>query len=322
MPSETIMNQKNKSSFAEKAVIAFLRRFGRVTPNFAPLNYLLTAPLFRFAQGRWPQQDVRRADGPAMINDFVFAKSIANRWSVLELAAVDKEFAKHVVKGWDQDILTANTVAIIKLDGLSKADFIAQMRPYLGKRMVAKPTHGSGTIVFLSHADAATQLERLYRAGRFNYFYANRESQYAHLEKKIMIEKDLSDEAGSVPDDLKFHCSYGRIIYCQYDTGRFSEHRRAIIEVPSFNEMSEEVTFPKPTSPLIKPSLWTEMVHFASQVSRDFEYVRVDVYEIRGKIYFGELTFTPGAGMGDVYRNASFERKVLAAVLRTGEISI
>ena len=45
-----------------------------------------------------------------------------------------------------------------------------------------------------------------------------------------------------------------------------------------------------------KPNNWEELLLVSSKLSEDFEYVRVDLYDVDGKIYFGELTFTHNAG--------------------------
>ena len=48
--------------------------------------------------------------------------------------------------------------------------------------------------------------------------------------------------------------------------------------------------------PLEKPQNWGKMVEIAKELGRDFPFVRVDLYNINGKIYFSELTFTPAKG--------------------------
>ena len=47
---------------------------------------------------------------------------------------------------------------------------------------------------------------------------------------------------------------------------------------------------------LTPPSNWNEMVKIAEKIGGDFPFVRVDLYNISGKIYFSEMTFTPAKG--------------------------
>lgn len=285
---------------------------GRILPNMECANYVLAARLFYKVHGRLP----RHLEDPlAAANDYVFWKMIRNDWSVFELSCIDKEFAKHIALGWG-DIKFAKTHKVIRMKDLTFEEFRRKIKPYLGQSLVAKPTQGSGTVVFLDKPDAEKELAELFRTGRKNFFYANRESQYDHLDPKVIIEENISDSTGRVPDDFKFHCSKGRLIYCQHDIDRFGDHRRAILSTPEFAEMDEMVSWDKPVNPVPKPVTWEHMLRFAEKASRNFEYVRVDLYEIDGEMYFGEMTYTPGAGMGDRYFSHDFERSVLLQIQR------
>ena len=46
------------------------------------------------------------------------------------------------------------------------------------------------------------------------------------------------------------------------------------------------------------PSTLKEMIFYAEVLSKDIPFLRVDFYEIAGKVYFGELTFFPDSGYG------------------------
>ena len=58
-----------------------------------------------------------------------------------------------------------------------------------------------------------------------------------------------------------------------------------------------------------KPKHWNEMVRIARVLSQDFPFVRVDLYDLEGKVYFGELTFTPADGMA-TYFSLGLDRKL------------
>lgn len=58
-----------------------------------------------------------------------------------------------------------------------------------------------------------------------------------------------------------------------------------------------------PTSIPSKPEHLKEMVRIAEVLASDFEFVRVDLYDFKGKIYFGELTFSPWGGIMNSYSN-------------------
>ena len=52
-----------------------------------------------------------------------------------------------------------------------------------------------------------------------------------------------------------------------------------------------------------KPEKLDEMIEISKTLSADFDFVRVDLYEINGKVYFGELTFSPATGVLEYYND-------------------
>lgn len=44
------------------------------------------------------------------------------------------------------------------------------------------------------------------------------------------------------------------------------------------------------------PDNFEEMLDIASKISKNIPFLRVDLYNINGKIYFGETTFFPSSG--------------------------
>jgi hypothetical protein len=61
--------------------------------------------------------------------------------------------------------------------------------------------------------------------------------------------------------------------------------------------MPFERHYPRNTKEIEKPSKYSEMVVLAEKLSKGMKFVRIDFYEINGKVYFGEITFYPGSGM-------------------------
>lgn len=60
----------------------------------------------------------------------------------------------------------------------------------------------------------------------------------------------------------------------------------------------EKAFEPDPNHIEIMPENLNEMISIAEQLSDGFKFLRVDLYNVKGKIYFGELTFYPASGMG------------------------
>jgi hypothetical protein len=146
-----------------------------------------------------------------------------------------------------------------------------------------------------------------------NIYYNGREWPYKNSEANIIVEKYLEDESGELRD-YKFHCFHGEPMFIQVNAGRFSKE-----PVQNFYSLDWEVqefgkdiaSNPKVVIP--KPETLDEMITIAKLLSADFEYVRVDLYEVKKKVIFGELTFYPASGLPD-FKPERFD-KVWGAML-------
>lgn len=124
------------------------------------------------------------------------------------------------------------------------------------------------------------------------------ELHYTYINRKILAEKFMHN--GDLPDliDYKFVCVNGKIIYCQYLTDRSTE-----LKLNYFDENWQPTTVERNDHPrsdhpekIPRPKNFKLMKKLAATLAEGFAFVRVDFYEIDGKVYFGEMTFTPGAG--------------------------
>lgn len=98
--------------------------------------------------------------------------------------------------------------------------------------------------------------------------------------------------------DYKFFCFNGKVKFFKVDFGRFVEHHANYYspegELLEFGEQGLE---PDPNYPIELPNNLGEMIALAEKLSADEPFLRVDFYNVNGKIYFGELTFYPASGM-------------------------
>lgn len=269
-------------------------RFSTMCPNWTWLNYLNSVPFFIAREGRLPMRD----DAPgATLNDFFFHRMVRSNWPYLHELCVDKELVKFYVRGACDKVKIPETKGIIRMAGLSFEDFKAQLLAFAGQKVVAKPTHNSGGVIFLSREVTDAQVRELYEIARRNYFYKSREAQYYRAEKKVIIEEDLSDKDGVTPNDYKFFCAKGEVFFCQVDTSRFTDHRRALFSADeSFKLLPVTYTYPNPDTPVAKPKDYKLMLEIARELSQNFDFIRVDLYEHpKHGVMFGELTFSPDA---------------------------
>lgn len=131
-------------------------------------------------------------------------------------------------------------------------------------------------------------------------FSPSREWAYVGIKKsKIVIEKLLDDDRntdGSI-DDYKFLCYQGKFHYLWVDKNRYSNHVRAFWDkdlkfLPGVHSWE---TKPAPAEPEL-PANIGDMVKIAEKLSEDFPFARIDLYNIKGEIIFGEITFYPWGG--------------------------
>ncbi|MDW1579752.1 MULTISPECIES: ATP-grasp fold amidoligase family protein [unclassified Vibrio] len=119
---------------------------------------------------------------------------------------------------------------------------------------------------------------------------------YTKINRKILVEKYIGRK-DTTPNDYKFHCFNSGKVFVQIDTNRYQGHSRAFYD-ENWKKLNIKI---KPSIPdagdIMKPNNFSEMLDIAKTLSADFDYIRVDLYNVEGKIYFGELTQTHGGGL-------------------------
>ncbi|MCT7661356.1 ATP-grasp fold amidoligase family protein [Mycobacterium deserti] len=185
---------------------------------------------------------------------------------------------------------------------------------------VVKPTHGSGAAVVVS--DRASPAARLpseqgswvYRHVRPEYasrddviriaqgwlaqLYGqgpNREWVYGQMPRRVIVEEMLAGADGAVPDDYKFFVYHGRCAFVQVDSGRFG-HRTQDFFRPDWQHIRLRGGPPLADPEPAKPTHLTEMINIAECLGTETDFVRVDLYNVDGRIVFGELTSFPAGG--------------------------
>jgi hypothetical protein len=285
-----------------------LRRVSFYMPNLFAANAALLGLHFLVKNRRFPRTPEKNG---AALSDYLFWKSIGS-WNGFERACVDKESAKRVARQLCPEIGIPEVIEVFPLAEMSYRTFRERIMAYRGQPAVAKPTHGCGALLFMEDDMGEEELRKFYRDCRASYFQLFREGQYYQLEKKVIIERSLGDRSKGrkSADDFKFFCSRGHAFLCQINLDRFGDHRLINVTVPDFADSGVEYGTRRPDLMPDKPARWGDMVRFAAALSRPFEFVRIDLYNGGDDIYFGEFTFTPGAGLTH-FSDAGFDRWLL-----------
>lgn len=123
------------------------------------------------------------------------------------------------------------------------------------------------------------------------------EKHYKNIETKIFVEEYLGDNI----NDYKFFCLKGKIIFLQVN--KYDEKCKNIYDV-NFNLLPIIYKYKNCSFKIEKPKNLDKMIKIVEKLSKKFEFVRVDLYNVKNKIYFGEFTFIPHGGGGVIQPNS------------------
>lgn len=170
----------------------------------------------------------------------------------------------------------------------------------LPSQFALKCTHDSGGVIICQDKalfDFQKARKQLGRSLKRNYFYEGREWPYKNVQPRIIAEKYLMDESGTELKDYKIFCFHGEPKLIQVDFGRFHVHKRNLYTT-DWKYIDASINFPNdPNTQILRPEKLDKMLEIAGMLSEGIPHVRVDLYSIGRKIFFGELTMYHGGGM-------------------------
>lgn len=170
----------------------------------------------------------------------------------------------------------------------------------LPNKFVVKSTGDSGGVVVCKDKnkfDIAAATSKLKKLGSRKYYNQNREYPYRDVPHRYIAEALLENGKDTDIPDYKIFCFNGVPYYIQVDVDRSVHHCRNIYDT-NWNLQDLQIEFPNITDRIIeKPQNLETMLELAKMLSQDKVHVRVDLYNIDGNIYFGELTFFHGSGI-------------------------
>lgn len=171
----------------------------------------------------------------------------------------------------------------------------------LPKQFVIKCTHDSGGYVICkdkSKLNIEEAREKINASLKNNYYWNWREWPYKNIKPRIIIEEYMEDKKAKELIDYKFMCFNGKPEMLFTCSERFSKDG---VKVTFFDLDFKRLPFtrhyPAAKSKIEKPVNFEKMIEFSEKLSQGTIFLRVDFYEINNKLYVGELTFYPGAGV-------------------------
>jgi TupA-like ATPgrasp len=164
---------------------------------------------------------------------------------------------------------------------------------------VIKGTHGCDMTLLVP--DIATADRAVIRSTVQKWldtdFYRSgwRETPYRGLPRRAVVEEFIGDGVHP-PNDYKFFMFHGRPAMVVVDQDRFTRHTSTLLS-PDWRPYLVTGRFEFAATLPERPANYAEMVGVAQKLSSDFDFARVDLYNVDGRIYFGEITHNPGGGL-------------------------
>lgn len=233
-----------------------------------------------------------------------------------------EKYAKYVDKYEVREFVekTIGKDLLIPLIGVYKSSMEIEFSE-LPKSFIVKATHGSGwnrIVKDKNKINIEKVRDEINGWIKASFYKIYGERNYKPLIGRVVIEELIIDPSGDLKD-YKFFCYNGEPLFIQVDGDRFSQHKRDMYDA-DWNRLPVKCEYENFETPVNEPVMLTQMLEIAKKLSAEFPFVRVDLYcAAESKIYFGELTFTPGNGL-DRFTPIEFD-KVFGAPLQINKYS-
>ena len=268
---------------------------GRLKEKFYNLLWRVMRPLsdeayirlkYRLLQGRWPD-----LEHPRRYTEKILYRILHDR-DPAYARLIDKATAKEIVgeKIGCEFVIPTYWVGT----DLGEVDW-----PSIPKPFIVKPTHTSGqgaTIYDQSDLDRFLELGNYRKWAQIRHETFNREWSYSLIEPRILIEKMIQTSTG-IPWDYRFYVFDGVVRLIEVNI-REDDKGYASLLSPAWEvlDIRDPHYLPRYPKPISKPSRLDDMLNVASELGREHDFVRVDLYADENWIKFGELTFYPAGG--------------------------
>ena len=243
-------------------------------------------------------------ENPQTFNDKLWWLKLNNRDPMLTKCSDKYLVREYVAQCGYPDILIPQYEVLKSVKGLDLTKY--------SEEVIAKCNHNSGGHVFYDPKNAPDDktLKKQYKKLGFimkqDASVLSREWNYKNIPRRIVVEKVIRNQAGELPKDYRFFCFNGVPKLLMLDIGVLDENgqHRAIyprnLYDMDFNQLPIRWGRDNIDVRIEKPQNFERMIEIAAKLSEQFPFCRVDLYNIDGKIYFGETTFYHGGACQNI----------------------
>jgi hypothetical protein len=262
--------------------------------------YKLPIPVRRRALFAWSNQRFPHFRNPATFNDKINWRILNDRRSSLEWTC-DKLAMKERA-GRVQGLHVTPTLWV----GANLADLGAVQLP---EYWVLKPNHRTGLVYFGSGQADVEQLSSV-TASWHRPVEAQDLGEWAYTRaRRLLLAEETIGLPGAPPPDYKFFVFNGDVAAVQVDVGRFSAAHQRRLYLPDWTPLEVEYGG-FPLAPAESPPVGlNRMLAAATELASGFEFIRIDLYDICGEVYFGEFSPYPCGGLAR-FIPASFDAEL------------
>lgn len=170
----------------------------------------------------------------------------------------------------------------------------------LPNQFVIKCNHDSGGVIICSDKkkfDYKNAINKLANGLKRDFYYSTREYPYKNINRRLIAEEYIAGENGELKD-YKIFCFDGhpKMLFVASDRQKNGEETKFDFYDLNWNHIPVLNGHPCSNKKIQKPNNYEKMLELASKLSNGIPHVRVDFYNINGRIYFGELTFYHWSG--------------------------
>lgn len=168
----------------------------------------------------------------------------------------------------------------------------------LPTQFVLKCNHNSGGVIVCSDKSKLNISEAkktLSASLKQDYYLFGREWPYKNVERRIIAEKYIEDTENGELTDYKLMCFNGEV-KCTFTCTERNKNLKVTFFDNNWKRMPFERHYPASKKEIRKPENFDKMKQLAQLLSHNIPFVRIDFYEVKGKVFFGEMTFYPGCG--------------------------
>lgn len=278
-----------------KSVIIFRKRSGDVAA---------TNRKYQKVYGRKP--DLQH---PRTLNEKILWLKLNDRRDIMTLCA-----DKYTVRGFLKEKFGDDFLIPLLYVTENWKDLIPENIP--DEPCIIKASHSQGDMMIVRDKTKVDYQKLRFMARTWlvrNLYDETQEWQYKNCKPRIIIEKLLQDKEGHIPNDYKLHFINGQLQFVYCSVGRETGNKRNIYDADwnplyfSWVEAYKDTTNIRGEE-IPAPSSFDEMKRIGAEIAKDYPYVRVDFYDVDGKLYFGEITYHHGSGF-DVFKPSHYDEE-------------